>query len=280
MLYSLLITLLTFITGIILSVLFLIIRRRKPMLDVCESVCRTITGKPTVSVIHNLTILDRSASMRSLQTVARDGYNATLNTIREAQENYHDKQQHMVSLVIFDHEIKSLYTDVSIKDVKNLVESDYQPRGRTALLDAIGKSLFKLQDSLDAEDRTMAVITIISDGMENASKQFKINTTAILIDMMKIKYGCTVNFMGPSYKVNDRQSYAEYMAHELHIDNFIAFEYNEEGFSEAWKQHCRSSAAYYTRFNEYELATQNMSKHEREQYYCLKNQEDKFYEHA
>ena len=89
--------------------------------------------------------------------------------------------------------------------------------------------------------------------------------------------GCTVNFMGPSYGVNDQLSYAEHMAQQLHIDNFLAFEYTEYGFNDAWERHTGAAKDYFEKQILYEQETDSMSREDRAAYYKRMNRRDKFY---
>lgn len=231
---------------------------------------------PDAPEIYNLLILDGSGSMLQLRKVARIGYNQTLNAIREAQKTYPNEQQHFASFVVFNNKVTKVFENESILKVQNLTVSQYIPDGCTAMFDAIGMSLSTLKKRLNAKEKTMAVVTIISDGMENASKEYDLEKVVSLIEELK-DMGCTINFMGPGYKVLDRLTYAEHMAKELHIDNFLAFEYTDEGFRDAWDRQSNAFRDYYGRVRDYENDVRNMSEKERREYYRRKNQEDKFY---
>ena len=231
---------------------------------------------PEAPEIYNLIILDGSGSMLQLRKAARIGYNQTLNAIREAQKTYPNEQQHFASFVVFNNKVTKVFENESILKVQNLAVWQYVPEGCTAMFDAIGMSLSTLKKRLNAKEKTMAVVTIISDGIENASKEYDQDKVVSLIEEFK-DMGCTINFMGPSYKVLDRLTYAEHMAKELHIDNFLAFEYTDEGFRDAWDRQSNAFRDYCGRMRDYENDVRNMSEKERREYYRRKNQEDKFY---
>ena len=231
---------------------------------------------PKASEIYNLIILDGSGSMQFLRKAARYGFNQTLNAIREAQKTYPDDQQHFASFVVFNDVVHPVFENARIVDVRNLAVQDYIPDGNTALYDAVGMSLTNLKKRLKAKEKTLAVVTIISDGMENASREYDHKKTVALIEQIK-DLGCTVNFMGPSYQMLDRQTYAQHMAQELHIDNFLAFEYTDEGFREAWGRQHDAVMRFYSRARDYEQETSEMSADERRAFYKQKAEEDKFY---
>lgn len=219
------------------------------------------------TTVYNLVILDRSGSMTPLREVALDGYNRTLQVIRDAQEKYSLEQQNLVSLVMFNHEVTSRYDCDTITNLPDLVLQDYLPDGSTALYDAIGISLTKLKLQLDSLDNAVAVVTIISDGCENSSRTYSLDDCVNLIELLK-EMGCTIAFNGAdSYgSTYNGKSFAEYMAHELHIDHYNAFEYSVEGMEDAWRKNLDASSSYYGRMHETNEDTKNMSKEERQQY--------------
>ena len=80
-------------------------------------------------------LVDRSDSMSGLETDTIGGFNATLKAHQEADG------QAVVSTVLFDHETKVLHDRMPIEDVSLMTERDYQVRGCTALLDAVGGAI-------------------------------------------------------------------------------------------------------------------------------------------
>ena len=63
--------------------------------------------------IFNLIIIDESGSMQSIKTAAIDSVNETIQTIRSAQKK-HDDQEHYVSLVTFNDDVKTVYECVPV----------------------------------------------------------------------------------------------------------------------------------------------------------------------
>jgi len=57
-----------------------------------------------------------------------------------------------LTLVFFDHEYIAAHDGVPIKDVPPLDNHSYVPRGTTALLDAIGRSINTIGERLDKQD--------------------------------------------------------------------------------------------------------------------------------
>ena len=219
-----------------------------------------------VTKIYNLVILDRSGSMMPLREVAVQGYNETLDVIRAAQQQYNLEQQNLVTLTLFNHLVTDVYDCDTVQNLPNLLMQDYRPEGMTAMLDAIGLSLSKLQRKLNKLENATAVVTIISDGLENASRIYSLSRVAKLIDSLK-NQGVMFVFMGTNQNVQQT-------AEALHIDDYKIFEYSTEGMKEAWQSGIDASADYYERMSQYNKDTKGMSKQERNDYYRDRNKED------
>lgn len=139
-------------------------------------------------------ILDRSGSMNGLEADTIGGYNSFL----EKQKN--GKGDAYISTVLFDNEIIVLHDRENIKDVKLLTSSDYEPRGLTALLDAVGGAIkhignvHKYAREEDVPEKTIFVI--ITDGMENASHKYTYNKVNELIKRKQEEFGWEFVFLG------------------------------------------------------------------------------------
>ena len=80
-------------------------------------------------------ILDRSGSMAGLEGDTIGGFNAML----EKQKG--QSGECWVSTVLFDHETLVLHDRLPLEQVEPMTERDYQVRGSTALLDAVGGAI-------------------------------------------------------------------------------------------------------------------------------------------
>lgn len=82
-----------------------------------------------------------------------------------------------VSLYKFDgYSLKTVYSFVDVKEVKPLNEESYSPQGMTNLLDAIGGVLMQINKDFSEKkkrDRSSVIVTVLTDGHENASKTFQ-----------------------------------------------------------------------------------------------------------
>ena len=134
--------------------------------------------------IFNLIIIDESGSMQSIKKAAIDSVNETIQTIRSAQKK-HEEQEHYVSLVTFNDDVKTIYECEPVDEVKELTAETYQPDCCTALYDAMGISLNALRKKVAEDDKVL--VTVVTDGYENASKEYSGKAIKALVDELKEK---------------------------------------------------------------------------------------------
>lgn len=129
-------------------------------------------------------ILDRSGSMSGLESDTIGGFNSMIKKQKEETDG-----NALVSTVLFDHESIVLHDRVPLNEVQPLTEKDYEVRGCTALLDAVGdaikhiRNVHKYAREEDRPEKTLFVIT--TDGMENASERFSYKDIKQLIGKQK-----------------------------------------------------------------------------------------------
>jgi hypothetical protein len=115
-------------------------------------------------------ILDQSGSMS-------DCVNQTLKGLADQRKeilaiaNEFPDQEIRVGLTVFDHNIELKYSNLSVTELSRMNSFHYQPNGQTALLDAIGMSV-AATERLMLNEGDSAVIIILTDGYENASKEY------------------------------------------------------------------------------------------------------------
>ncbi|MBQ8852960.1 MAG: VWA domain-containing protein [Alistipes sp.] len=168
--------------------------------------------------IFNLIIIDESGSMQSIKTAAIDSVNETIQTIRSAQKK-HENQEHFVSLVTFNDDVKTVYECVPVDEVKELSSETYQPNGWTALYDAMGISLNALLPKVAENDKVL--VTVVTDGEENASKEYSGKAIKALVDELKAK-GWVFAYIGANQDV-------EAVAATISITNVMHFEASDCG---------------------------------------------------
>jgi hypothetical protein len=139
-------------------------------------------------------ILDRSGSMGSIATETIDGFNRFLQDQRLLPGRA------CLTLVQFDDLYEVLYVGRDLNEVPNLDYDTFQPRGATALLDAIGMSIRMTTSRLlilPPEQRPPQVIfVILTDGLENASSRFERRLVFDMIRHQRQTNGWVFLFMG------------------------------------------------------------------------------------
>lgn len=162
--------------------------------------------------IFNLIIIDESGSMQSIKTAAIDSVNETIQTIDSAQRN-HDDQEHYVSLVTFNNNVKTVYECVPVDEVKELTTTTYRPRCSTALYDAMGMSLNALHAKVAKEDKVL--VTVVTDGYENASVEYSGLAIKALVEELKTQ-GWIFAYIGANQDVEE-------VAAKISISNTLSF---------------------------------------------------------
>lgn len=139
-------------------------------------------------------ILDRSGSMAGLEKDTIGGFNAMLEKQKAV------KGKCMITSVLFNNEYKVLHDRIDIRAVSPMTEKQYYVGGSTALLDAIGKTIHKIasvQKNTLAPFRAKKVIfVIITDGEENASREYTIDHIKSMIKKERDQYGWEFIFLG------------------------------------------------------------------------------------
>jgi len=151
--------------------------------------------------VYNLVILDKSGSMEDIRKEAIDGYNETLGSIKAAQLKHVDTQEHFVSLAAFcSCGIDMIYDKTPIEQAGKLTKEKYAPCCCTPLFDAIGKSITGLKKDIKEVDDAAVLVTIITDGYENSSKEWTGAGVKTLIEECK-EEGWMFSFIGAGENV-------------------------------------------------------------------------------
>ncbi|WP_223918638.1 vWA domain-containing protein [Hallella multisaccharivorax] len=183
----------------------------------------------------NLIIMDESGSMCVIEKQALMGLNETLETVRKMQQLHPDMEQR-VTLITFDSTHKRyIYDNVPVNDTHTLTSKEYNPGGATPLYDAIGIGISKMNAQTSPEDNVL--VTIITDGEENCSEEYKLKMVKTLIEKMK-KQNWTFTLIGTdNLDVNG-------MAGAMAIDNHLEFTEDEEGTKKMFVHERHARARY------------------------------------
>ena len=135
-------------------------------------------------------VLDRSGSMASVAKDVVGGFNKFVEEQKKA------KGSATFTLIQFDTEYEFVHRSVDIQKVSKL---EFQPRGCTALLDAMGEAIVdtgeRLKNMRECDRPSKVIFVIITDGQENASKEYKKYQINEMIKLQREVYGWEFVFL-------------------------------------------------------------------------------------
>jgi uncharacterized protein YegL len=118
-------------------------------------------------------IIDESGSMSGARDTTISGFNEFVNGQKNAEAT---AGAGFLTLIKFDSPaVKTVYVNRPLKEVPTLDHAGYTPNGMTNLFDAIGHAINSVNAELaklKKKDRPGVIITIMTDGHENASRHF------------------------------------------------------------------------------------------------------------
>lgn len=156
-----------------------------------DSTPRAAAPQEKPSRIELVMILDKSGSMHGLEADTIGGFNAMIEKEKKLGIDVR------VTTVLFNDKMDRLYEHRAIQSVRPLTERTYETGGTTALLDAVGDTILRMEQS-GAADRqgTKVIVVIITDGMENASTEFTKAKVKELISDRQEKAGWDFIYLG------------------------------------------------------------------------------------
>lgn len=176
---------------------------------------------------HIAVVLDRSGSMNGLAEEAAGTVNSYIRNLKDLPG------KKRVTITQFDHEFEITCQGRTRKETPELVVGEnYIPRGMTALYDAIGRTISLL------EDKKNVIVTIMTDGHENDSKEYTLRNIEKLIAKCKEK-GWEIIFLG-----SDLSNTAAAQAWGIDAANTPLYANNARGFAQRSAYMSATTTAY------------------------------------
>lgn len=113
-------------------------------------------------------VLDKSGSMNDILDATIQGFNSQVDSIvKEAIGQVY------LSLVTFNTNVEPVFFNRPPSHLTKLSRANYKPAGWTALYDAIGYTINRLEFSAEDVGNSAFLVIIVSDGLENRSQQYR-----------------------------------------------------------------------------------------------------------
>ncbi len=186
--------------------------------------------------VFNLIILDESGSMNSVKSATIQGFNEVVQTVKSVQEKFKE-QNHSITFVTFNGVgITTHLFNQAVEKLDELNEDTFRPNASTPLYDAIGESVSRLRLEVEKEKNANVLVTILTDGYENASKEYSGNAIKSLISELKEK-NWTFTYIGADHDV-------ERVASSISIQNTLVFKKTTEGMKQMFAKEKASRMKY------------------------------------
>jgi hypothetical protein len=210
---------------------------------------------------HIAVILDRTGSMESIRDDTIGGFNAFLHA-QKAESGLAT-----LTLVQFDSQdpYEMVHRFKPLGEVPELTRETFVPRASTPLLDAMGRGINDLEKSVldlaEEERPSRVVMVVITDGQENASREFRKDQIGKMIREKQEKAGWQFVFLSA-----DLDAIGDALQHGIYASSVLAHDKDGHGVSAAWASLSRSISDYRTArredvsFNEEDRSKQESEK--------------------
>jgi hypothetical protein len=166
-------------------------------------------------------VIDCSGSMEPFTDRTISGFNEFVQSSPKNSE---------LTLLLFSDNVDLIYENKTIENIKPLSKDEYVPKGCTSLLDGIGKAIElgkKFEPKGWGDDEKMVTILIMTDGQENASKDYSLQQINTMIARQKL-LGWKFIFMGANQD-------AIQVANEFSIDEQTSLTFGCDNVGEAFR---------------------------------------------
>jgi len=199
--------------------------------------------------VHNLIILDESGSMSSIKNNIIQGFNELVQTIHGIEKQFPD-QEHFISFISFNGLGQKLlhFADPASR-LQQINDKSYQPDASTPLYDAMGFGISKLKQLLEDKTGYNVLVTVLTDGEENASREYSGSSIKQLVEEMK-QNNWTFTYIGTDHDV-------EKFASSISIENVMAFEKSAHGITDMFQKERKARAMFSEKLNRNEDVRKN-----------------------
>lgn len=187
--------------------------------------------------VHNLIILDESGSMNSIKKTILNGFNELINSVKSIEKEF-PEQEHYISIISFNskNENNVIHFNEPVSKIETIDDKNYNPESSTPLFDAMGFSILKLKNFLSDKNNYSVLVTILTDGEENASKEYSLTSIKRIIEELKSE-NWTFTYIGTDHDIDKTTM-------DLNIKNKIRFDKNGRGIKNMFDIETNSRIKY------------------------------------
>lgn len=186
--------------------------------------------------VFNLVILDESGSMEIIKKATISGFNELIQSIRGVEREF-PEQEHLVSFITFNgNGIKTLHWNEPVARMRRINGFRYNPDSSTPLYDAIGFGVTRLKHDLQRLADYNVLVTVLTDGEENSSREYSGQAIRKLIDELTLG-NWTFTYMGANHDVDQ-------LAMKISITNTIQFQSNDADVKRLFDQEKEARMQY------------------------------------
>jgi Mg-chelatase subunit ChlD len=148
------------------------------------------------------------------------------------------EQEHYISIISFNskNENNVIHFTSPVSKIETIDDKNYNPESSTPLFDAMGFSILKLKNFLSDKNNYSVLVTILTDGEENASKEYSLTSIKRIIEELKSE-NWTFTYIGSDHDIDKTTM-------DLNIKNKIRFDKNGRGIKNMFEIETNSRIKY------------------------------------
>lgn len=187
--------------------------------------------------IFNLIILDESGSMGCIKEPTIKGFNELVQSIKTVRKQF-PEQEHTITFITFNSSgIITRIVNQPVNKIGNISEEHYRPNSMTPLYDAIGLGIDLIKKFTAICKNYNVLVTVLTDGLENASKEYAAEQIQNSIKELKQK-NWTFAYIGTDHDVMS-------VAKNISINNVMIFDKSLGGVKVLFKREISARTAFY-----------------------------------
>jgi uncharacterized protein YegL len=184
---------------------------------------------------HVAIVLDRSGSMESCRDQTISGFNEYAQGIRKTAKKAGLDAR--LTLTVFNGEVRTPLFEAPLDRLRPMSRKYYVPDGSTAMLDAVGQTIDRLEREGSQIDEASVLVCIISDGQENSSTDYTYASVAERIQRLSASERWTFSYLGSN---QDLSVVSEHLS--IPMANTSSYSSTGDGTSDAWKRQSRATS--------------------------------------